>query len=76
VTRGAGNCARAANGLPVSSNVDYRLLERFLAAQRRNTDGRYDAEALNRLRSVIELRRHDRARTATGGSVVLLPLDD
>jgi hypothetical protein len=73
---GAGIRPRAANGLAVSSNVDYRLLERFLAAQRRNTEGRYDAEALNRLRTVVELRRHERARSATGGSVVPLPLDD
>jgi hypothetical protein len=59
----------------VTSNVDYRLLERFLNAQRRNTEGRYDAEALNRLRSVVELRRQAQAGSGAA-SVVVLPLDD
>lgn len=59
----------------MTSNVDYRLLERFLNAQRRNTEGRYDAEALNRLRSVVELRRQAQAGSGAA-SVVVLPLDD
>jgi hypothetical protein len=59
----------------VTSNVDYRLLERFLNAQRRNTEGRYDAEALNRLRSVVELRRQAQAGSGAA-SVVVLPVDD
>jgi hypothetical protein len=61
-----------------SNNVDYRLLDRFVAAQRRNTDARYDVHALERLRTVVELRRDERRRGAAAGgaSVVPLPLDD
>ena len=59
-------------------NVDYRLLDRFVDAQRENTDSRYDIQALDRLRTVIELRRDDRRRSRPyrAGSVVLIPLDD
>jgi hypothetical protein len=62
----------------VSENVDYRLLDRFVDAQRANTDSRYDIQALDRLRTVIELRRDDRrgGRPHRGSSVVPLPLDD
>jgi hypothetical protein len=62
----------------VTENVDYSLLDRFVDAQRENTDSRYDIEALDRLRTVIEIRREDRGRTraARGGSVVPLPIDD
>lgn len=62
----------------MTGNVDYRLVERFLDAQRRNLDGRYDVAALNRLHTVIELRRDERTAKAAapGGSVVPLPLDD
>jgi hypothetical protein len=62
----------------VSGNVDYRLLDRFVEAQRENTDSRYDVQALDRLRTVIELRREDRrhGRPQRASSVVPLPLDD
>ncbi len=60
-----------------ATNVDYRLLDRFLAALRENTDRRYDVDALDRLRTVVELRRETRRRGRTpAGSVVTLPLDD
>lgn len=62
----------------MATTVDYRLLERFLAAQRRNTDGRYDIGALERLRTVVELRRDDRRheRPARAASVLPFPLAD
>jgi hypothetical protein len=62
----------------VTENVDYSLLDRFVDAQRENTDSRYDIDALDRLRTVIELRREDRGRPRAprGGSVVPLPIDD
>jgi hypothetical protein len=77
--RGRGTRASTPKvGLTVPGQVDYRLLERFVDAQRRNTDGRYDLRALDRLRDVIELRRYERTRAVAvpDGSVVPLPLDD
>jgi len=60
----------------VSADVDYRLLDRFLQAHRRNSEGRYDAAALERLRSVVELRRDAQqdSAAAAGGAVLRLPL--
>jgi len=54
------------------------LLDRFVDAQRENTDSRYDIQALDRLRTVVELRRDDRrrGRPHRGSAVVPLPLDD
>jgi len=62
----------------VTGNVDYRLLDRFVDAQRENTDSRYDVQALDRLRTVVELRRDDRrrGRLHRSSSIVPLPLDD
>ncbi len=62
----------------MTGNVDYRLLDRFVDAQRENTDNRYDVQALDRLRTVIELRRDDRrrGRLHRSSSVVPLQLDD